>query len=576
MAVPDTGTEAANKKAAVRFLEERLEGDGRRYVYAAALAGLFGTLCTVLQAVALAGGIHLVVIEGVGVTGVSGWLAVFGAAVVLKALCAYLFERLGSEGALAVARGLRREVLGRLFAGDATGRPPAAPTAAALIEQVDRLEGYYARYQPLMLLAVLSPVAMLVFVFPTNWPVGLVLLFSAPMIPLYMALVGMGAEAESRKQFDSLRRLSGYFLDRLQGLQTLKRLGYAGREPDNIRAASDELQGRTMRVLRVAFLSSTVLEFFSTFAVAIAATYVGLCLLGWVGIGVGPGGMTLREGLFVLLLAPAFFQPLRSFAAAYHDRADAIAAAGDLAPLVARSETACSDDATVPLRSVERVELRGAAVRYAGRKSAALEGVDLRMPAGRSLAVVGPSGSGKSTLLGLVSGQVPATAGEVLVNGRLLGEYGPGALRKFTSWVGQSPYLFPGTIAENIALGQPEKSRGEVEAAARRASVLDFAARLPEGLDTALGERGFGLSGGEAQRVALARAFLKDAPLVLLDEPTAHLDASTEAALVGTIAELCEGKTALIATHSVALPGLCERVVRLDGGVLAEVESRAA
>lgn len=576
MTAPPNARKEARKNAE-RFLRERLRRDGRRYVYMSAVMGIMGTLCLVLQTFAFATMIHVSVIEGAGVSGAVPWLFVFGAAIASRAVFAYISERFGIEGALAVQRGLRHDILDRLFSSGVTGRFPAATTATALLEQTDKLEGYYARYQPLMLLAVLSPLAMLAFVFPANALVGLLLLFSAPLIPLYMALVGMGAEDESRKQFESLRKLSGYFLDRLQGLATLKRLGYAAREPENIAASSDELQSRTMRVLQVAFLSSTVLEFFSTFAVAIAATYVGLALLGWMSLGVGPEGMTLRTGFFLLLLAPAFFQPLRAFAAAYHDRADAIAAAEDLAPLISESEEVEEKTTgALPLRSIESIELRNATVWYAGRKNAALSDVDVEIPAGRKVAVVGPSGSGKSTLLGVVSGQVAVTEGEVLVNRRRVEEYEPSALRALTAWISQRPYLFPGTLAENIALGQPEKTRKEIEDAAKKARVAEFAARFPDGLDAGIGERGRGLSGGEAQRVALARAFLKDAPLLVLDEPTAHLDSENEASIVETIAELSEGKTVLLAAHGRALLRLCDSVARLEDGVLDKEADRAA
>ncbi|MGF1472705.1 MAG: thiol reductant ABC exporter subunit CydD [Rubrobacteraceae bacterium] len=569
-----------DRKEATRFLKENL-ADGRRYVYTAVLAGIGGVLCTVAQAFAFATAVHRMVVEGAAFGEVSGWLWVFGAAVALKAVFSYGVERLGSGGALAVQRGLRRRILGRMFSEDATGRPPAAPTATALIEQVDKLEGYYARYLPLMYLAVLAPLVMLLFVFPVSWVAGLILLFSAPLIPVHMALVGMGAEDASRRQFEALRHLSGYFLDRLQGLQTLKRMGYADREPANIAAASDELQSRTMRVLRVAFLSSTVLEFFATFSIAIAATYIGLGLLGWLGFGFGTDGITLQAGLFLLLLAPVYFQPLRSFAAAYHDRADALAAAQDLIPLVGASELETASGGAVPMPGsaipgIGAIQLRGATVRYAGRRLAALESVDLDISAGSRISVTGPSGSGKSTLLAVVSGQVPVTGGTVLVNGRPLEEYEPGALRALTSWVGQRPYLFPDTIAENIALGQPEKTWAEVEEAARRARVTEFAAGLPDGLDTVIGERGTGLSGGEAQRVALARACLKDASLVLLDEPTAHLDAGTAGGIIETIAELSEGKTVLISTHNPDLAALCETTLRLEDGALKGSTNRVA
>ncbi|MBV9453219.1 MAG: thiol reductant ABC exporter subunit CydD [Rubrobacter sp.] len=555
-----------------RFLKAQF-ASGRRYVFSAALAGLGVTLCVILQAFAFATVIDSVAIEGGGIGDVSRWFVVFGVAVVLKALLVYLLERFGSEGALKIQRHIRHEILDRLFSrDDAAFHSQTAQTAGALIEQVDKLEPYYARYYPQLLLTVLSPLAMLIAIFPTNWVVGLMLLLAAPTIPFYMALIGMGAEAVSRRQFEALRHLSGYFLDRLQGLQTLKRLGYAEHELKNIAAASNELQRRTMSVLRVAFLSSAVLEFYSTFAVAIVATYIGFCLLGYLHFGVGSEGMSLQVGFFLLLLAPAYFQPMRDFAATYHDRADAIAAAQDLVPLTAPQATPLGRVTARPvLRSVESIEFREATVRFGGRKHPALQDVNLTVRTGQKIAITGPSGAGKSTLLGVVAGQVPVDRGEVLVNGFSINDLAPDSLREHTSWVGQRPYLFPDTIAENVALGQPEKSRQATEEASHQARITDFAARLPAGLDTVIGERGAGLSGGEAQRVALARAFLKDAPLVLFDEPTAHLDAATEAELIETIAALLVGKTVLIATHSPALIDLCDGIVRLEGGVLKEL-----
>ena len=577
------------QRAARHFLQDQLVY-GKRRIYGSVAAGLFGTLWTVVAAYATATALYGIIIEGAGVGDVSGWLWVLAGAVVLRSVSTYLQQRLGALGSLAVQRGLRDRLLQRILAlpdlrrgVDSVGGlalPAAGPTATAFLDQVDKLEGYYARFTPLVLLSALSPLLMLVFVFPVNWVVGLILLVSAPLIPLHMALVGLDAEEISRRQFESLRSLSGYFLDRLQGLQTLRRLGYADREPGNIAAASEELRNRTLRVLKVAFLSSTVLEFFATFSIAIAASYVGMSLLGWISLGSGADGMTLRDGLFLLLVAAAYFQPLRDFAAAYHDRSDAIAAAEDLMPLAGASESA-DDEAdgresdtpqTAPVDpSSTSVQFRSARVVYGGRSRPALEGADLGLAPGESLALVGPSGGGKSTMLGLVAGQVPLTAGTVSVAGTSLAEYPPQERSALTAWVGQSPYLFPGTIAENIALGQQEKSAGEVREAARRAQVLEFADQLADGLQTTIGERGSGLSGGEAQRVALARAFLKDAPVVLLDEPTASLDPDTEEELAGTIADLIFGRTAIIATHRGPLVELCGRVARLEDGSLQEV-----
>lgn len=544
---------------------------GRTGVVGSVVFGVFGTLAVITAAYATASALAEVIVSGASLSGVSGWLWVLGAAVGLRAVFGYFQERLAANASISIRRGVRGGIVARLTSSrrDPDGNPPeAGATTTAFIEQVDKLDGYYARFVPLTALAGLTPLLMLFVIFPTNWVVGVILALSAPLIPLYMALVGLGAEDASRRQFDSMRRLSGYFLDRLQGLPTLRRLGYARREPENIRVASEDLRERTMKVLRIAFLSSTVLEFFATFSIAIAATYVGLSLLGWISFGSGAAGLTLRDGLFLLLLAPAYFQPLRDFAAAYHDRADALAAADDLIPLVDGDPDDETPENPLPTRKeAPRIELRDVTVRYRGRRTPALDHATLTVPAGRSVALVGPSGGGKTTLLGLVAGQILATEGEVLVDDEAAERTSP----ETTAWVGQRPYLFPATIRENIAFGQPDKSDDEIETAARNARVLDFASRLPDGLETVLGERGAGLSGGEAQRVALARAFLKDAPVVLLDEPTANLDADTEEEIAATIRNLIQDRTAVISTHRASLTELCDAVLRVDEGRVTEL-----
>ncbi|WP_119067861.1 thiol reductant ABC exporter subunit CydD [Rubrobacter indicoceani] len=544
---------------------------GRFGVFGSVAFGVLGTVCTIVAAYATASALAGVVVSGASVFEVSGWFWVLGAAVVFRSAFGFFQERLAANASISIRRGVRRRIVVRLTSTrrDPDGAPPGAgATTTAFIEQVDKLDGYYSRFVPLTALAVLAPLIMLAVILPVNWVVAVILALSAPLIPLYMALVGLGAEDASRRQMDSMRRLSGYFLDRLQGLPTLRRLGYASREPENIRVASEELRRRTMKVLRIAFLSSTVLEFFATFSIAIAATYVGLSLLGWISFGAGATGIDLRDGLFLLLLAPAYFQPLRDFAASYHDRADALAAAGDLMPLTGGDpdggdpgDETGRDGLFTPAYAPE-VKLCDATVQYAGRTAPALDCVDLKVPAGGSVALLGPSGGGKSTLLGLVAGQIGATGGEVSVDGNPAAFTSPAT----TAWVGQRPYLFPATIRENIALGQSDRSPAEINAAAEKARVTAFAAQLPAGLDTVLGERGAGLSGGEAQRVALARAFLKDAPVVLLDEPTANLDATTEAEISETIRTLIEGRTALIATHRSPLARLCSSTVRLEEG----------
>lgn len=572
--------QTANK----RFLKANLV-HGRRFITASTLSTCGTTLAIILQAFAFARSIQLVVIERAALPSVVPWLLVFGAGGVLRCVCAYLAQRWPAEGALRIQQRLRRSLLDATFVEHGTGMlmassdTQAAQTAHTLLEQVDKLEPYYTRYVPRLVGTVLCPLLLLLVIFPTDWVSGIILLLTTPVIPFYMALIGKGAESVSRKQMAVTRGLSATLLDYLQGMQTIRALGATARAEQTIADASRELSERTMAVQRVAFLSSAVLEFFSTFAIAILALYIGLSLLNYIHLGTSPTGMSLQTGLFVLLLAPSYFQPLRAFAAAYHDRVDALAAAAHiLALLQAAPQPPDAAPGQQRVREVmQGIELRHVTLRYPGRSSPALSDITLRIDQGEKVALVGPSGAGKSSLLSILAGFIRSSEGEVCLNGerdksRPYAECGP----MHVAWIGQRPYLFPGTLAENIALGRPQASRQEIEAAAAEARVMDFAATLPSGLDTVIGERGLGISGGEAQRVALARAFLDNAPFLVLDEPTAHLDADTEAALVETIATLAQGKTLVLATHSPALLALCERVLFLDEGRLVQPSSVAS
>lgn len=562
---------SSDQSASKRFLKAHL-AYGRRFITATTGASCGTTLAIILQAFAFARSIQLVVIERAALPSVLPWLLVFAVGSVLRCACAYLAQRWPAEGALRIQQRLRRTILDALFVSQGTGMLLAssdtqtAQTAHTLLEQVDKLEPYYTRYMPRLVGTVLCPLLLLLVIFPTDWVSGVILLLTTPVIPFYMALIGKGAESVSRRQMAITRGLSATLLDYLQGMQTIKALGATARAEQTIVDASHELGERTIAVQRVAFLSSAVLEFFSTFAIAILALYIGLSLLNYIHFGTSPTGMSLQTGLFILLLAPSYFQPLRAFAAAYHDRVDALAAAAHIIALLQAApqppDTAQSQQTVQEV--MQHMELCHVTLRYPGRTSPALSDITLRIDQGGKVALVGPSGAGKSSLLSILAGFIGASEGEVFLNGRSLVETAP----MHVAWIGQRPYLFPGTLAENIALGRPQASRQEIEAAASEARVMDFAATLPSGLDTVIGERGLGISGGEAQRVALARAFLDKAPFLVLDEPTAHLDADTEAALVETIAALARGKTLVLATHSPSLLALCERVLFLDEGRL--------
>ncbi|EWY39356.1 cysteine ABC transporter permease [Skermanella stibiiresistens SB22] len=490
-----------------------------------------------------------------------GLLAIYGA----RAFCAWGAEVAGFSAAAGVRAGLRREVyahIGRLGPAYVAGRH-SGDLATVLVERVDALDGYFARFLPQMALSVLVPLTLLAAIFPVNWVVGGMLLLAAPFVPLFMSLIGMGAAAASRKQFDTLARMGGHFLDRLQGLTTLKLFGQARRELDLIRHVSDEYRQRTMGVLRIAFLSSAVLELFSAMAVAVVAVYVGFSLLGYVRFGPS-GGVTLATGLFVLLLAPEFFFPLRQLAAHYHDRAAAVGAAARILEVL---ETPVEPRAGIHAPAGAgpmALEMVGVSFVHGVGEGArpVLDGFSLNVEAGERVALVGPSGAGKSTVISLFLGFLRPGAGVVRIGGLEVGRIDPAEV---TAWVGQNPHLFHGTIRDNIRLARPDAEEDEIQAAADEARVTDFAARLPQGLDTLIGQRGHGISGGEARRVALARAYLKDAPILLLDEPTAGLDAANEALVLKALDTLARGRTVLIATHSLSGIGWADRAIPIEG-----------
>jgi ATP-binding cassette subfamily C protein CydD len=580
--LPPTPAQPSDGRATRAWLTAQAAA-GRRQFTAAALAGTASTTGTLAASWAVATAADTALRRHT-TPAAATWL-LFAAGAVLAAAGRLAFVTWSARGARRVESAVRDRLLARVLGRAGDGTPVPTATAVTIVaDQTGKLGAYYERYYPLALQAVLVPVVILAAVFPVSWVVGLLWLLALPMVPLNMSLAGIGAQEVSRRQAVQMDTLSRRVLDRIQGLRTLRALGAVEHEAAEVDRAAAELATRTQRVLRTAFVSSAALEYVSTFAIGLAAMYIGLNLMGFMHVPLLPGQLSLRGGLFMLLLGAPYFAPLRSFAAAYHDRADAQAAAEVLIPLLSDSsqETeageltrtvalgaagrvsadAAADPGPVP---AVRVELHDVSVLYPGRISHALEHVTLTVPAGRVLGVVGSSGAGKSTLLGLVGGRFLPTSGSVLVDGREPGVRA-GQRQRLAAWLGQRPYLFPATLAENIALGRPDASCDRIAEAADAAGLGPLLARLPHGLDTPLGERGWGLSGGEAQRVAIARAFLSHAPLLLLDEPTAHLDAATEDALIESLRVLAAGRTVLMSAHSPAVLRICDSVVELDHG----------
>jgi ATP-binding cassette subfamily C protein CydD len=491
--------------------------------------------------------------------------AELGAAAALAALSAGLGvaqERtLLAAGEAAKAR-LRAAVFARLLELGPADSRPVGERAALIVDRIEALEGFLTRWLPAAVLAVAGPFLVAGAAASVDATSGVILLVAGVLVPVAMALTGIGAATASRRQFEALGRLSGRFLDRMRGLPTLVLFRRQEAEAQAMATAAAELRTRTMKVLRVAFLSSAALEVLAAAAIALLAIRHGAIL--------GNAHPDPVAAIFCLLLVPAFFAPLRTFSQAYHEKLSARGAAAELAPLLDVPEGPPGYRLEeMPPKVV--VTFQDVTLSYDPARPPALDGLSFRVMPGETLVLTGASGAGKSSVLRLLMGFRRPDAGRIALNGQDATLLSPAELRRLSSYVGQRAHLFRGTLRDNIRLARPEATDAEVEAAAEAAQVMSFARGLAQGLDTLVGEGGFGLSGGQAQRVAVARAFLRDAPLVLLDEPTAHLDPGTEAEVLESLRRLCGGRTAIIATHSRAAQRMLGRVLELEAGRAAGV-----
>jgi thiol reductant ABC exporter CydD subunit len=568
VAEPDDASSLSVQRAEQRRRQRWLAGrtrSARLPLGAAVVAGFATGLLAVAQAYLLAA----LIAGAIGGAAFAELLPTGGLAVLVFAVRAGLgavSEMLAVSAASRVKRAARADLvaaLGRLGPSWLKARRSGAVTATVM-EQVEAMDGYVARYLPVQALAGAIPVALLVPAFLVDAGAGWILLAAGALVPLAMALVGMRTAVAARRQMTVLQRMSGVFLDRLQGLTTLKLFGAADRELERIREVADGYRASTMAVLRMAFLSSTVLELLAVGSLALVAGRVASAVIG--------GGLSLEWALFLLVLVPEAFQPLRRLGQHYHDRSAAIAAAEGMLEILDAAARLPADGEEFRLDGAPAIEFDGVSLEYPGGRRPALDGVELRVAPGETVALVGESGAGKSSILAVLLGSERPTAGTVRVAGRPVG--GP-VLRASIAWAGQAPRIVAGTLADNLRLGRPDASDDAVRAVAVACRVTDFADRLPHGLATVVGEGGRGLSGGEARRVALARALLRDAPLVLLDEPTANLDRDSEAAVLDAIDRIRPGRTVLIATHSDEVIRRADRIVRIDGGRVVEAAEDA-
>ncbi|WP_460859904.1 thiol reductant ABC exporter subunit CydD [Nocardiopsis coralliicola] len=609
----------------------------RVHLAVTAAAGLATTGLVLLQAWLLSGAIAGAA-GGAAAGAVAGLIGGVAAVALARAVLSYAAEAMALRSAANAKSQLRRRLIAHVTGagaqvGGAPGASPppdgsagasgpggAAPTGTAgelatlATRGLDALDDYFARYLPQLVLAVLVPVAVLAVVAGADWISAVVIGVTVPLIPVFMALVGMHTQARTQRRWRLLNRLGGHFLDVVEGLPTLAVFRRAKAQAAIIRRVTDEQRRSTMATLRIAFLSAFVLELVATLAVALVAVEVGIRLMY--------GHLDYRTALLVLILAPEAYLPLREVGARFHASMEGVAAAEqvfteiDRHPLQASGAAAAAaaaaagaaasaagaapgpdsrgagsagggaaaagpDAAGQRISSAGRIgiELSGVGLTYPGRDRPALDGIDLAVPPGRAVLLSGPSGSGKSSLLHLLlrfqapsSGRIAAlvprrgdagSGGPADLDSIDLDAVDPDVWRRRIAWVSQHPYLFDDTVAGNIRLGAPDADDAAVRRAAQRAEADGFIADLPQGYATPIGERGARLSAGQRQRIALARALLRDAPLVLLDEPTAHLDPESAAAVRRAAARLLEGRTALVAAHDTGWSSVVDDVVEL-------------
>jgi thiol reductant ABC exporter CydD subunit len=542
----------------------------RRFALAlTVLLGWAGGLAAILQAWYLSGTINAVFLGGRMLAQVASLLLALAIVILVRAAAVGGSESAANSVALRVKSDLRLRLLSHLAAlgpsftqGEKTGE-----LAASAVEGVEALDAWFSQYLPQAALAAFIPLSVLLLVFPIDPLTGVVFVLTAPLIPVFMVLIGRTAEALTKRQWETLSHLSAYLLDVLQGLTTLKLLGQSRRQSGRIQEASDRFRDVTLGVLRVTFLSALALELLSTVGTAIVAVEIGLRLLY--------GHLAFREALFILVLAPDFYLPMRLLGQRFHAGMSGVSAARRIFEILDTPLPAASPHGSRIAPSHFNISFSNVSYAYPTRDLPALDDVSFDIPDGKMTALVGATGAGKSTVASLLLRFIEPGAGAIRVDGHPLSALPPEDWRRNLAWVPQAPSLFNDTLAANLRLAKPDASAADLLRACRRAGLDEFIAALPQGLETVVGERAARLSGGQAQRLALARAFLRDAPFLLLDEPTSSLDPALESQLAASVRDLMAGRTVLVIAHRLNTVYQADQIVVLEGGRVAETGTHA-
>ncbi len=553
-----------------------LASDARLALATTVGAALIAGWLIILQAYLLSTSIDLVFLGRQSLEGVSGLLGLAVLVTIGRAILVGINESASNRIAQSVKTDLRNRLMQHLFAlGPAFGHGErTGDITATAVEGIEALDAYYGQYLPQLLIGILVPVSILLVVLPRDLLSGVILCLTAPLIPFFMYMIGRGAEVSARERLGALGRLSSYFLDSLQGLATLKAFGQSRAQAENIARVGEEFRRLTLRVMQRSFLSAFALELLATMSTAIIAVEVGLRLLY--------SRMQFADALFLLILAPEFYQPLRTLGLRFHAALSGTAAARRIFAILdtplPTPEPATQDgprDSEASVGSRWNIELAGVSYTYPGQEKPALDELDLHIAPGTHVALVGASGSGKSTLASLLLGFIEPSAGHISVRSES-GRTRVGQERRWLmAWVPQRPHLFRESVAMNIRAGNVHASQDDIVQAARSASLDQTIESLPEQYETSIAEGGSRLSGGEAQRLALARAFLRNAPILILDEPTSNLDPENEALLKASTRRLMHGRTVITIAHRLATIRDADLIVVLKCGRIVESGTHA-
>lgn len=531
--------------------------------------GFLSSIFLIVQAALLADILHQLIIEQVDKYELISHFIAILAIVAIRAICSWGREIAGYRCGEYVRVHIRQLVMDKLQElGPAYIKgKPAGTWATLLLEQVEDMQDFFSRYLPQMSLSVLIPFAILIVVFPQNWAAGLVFLLTAPLVPLFMALVGMGAADANRRNFKALQRLSGHFYDRLQSMTTIRLFNKTAQETEHLHGASEIFRKRTMEVLRLAFLSSAVLEFFTSISIAIVAVYFGFTFIGELDFGHYGTTVTLFTGLFILILAPEFYQPLRDLGTFYHAKAQAVGAAESLVEFL-NTDTNAQTNGTKKISDSTTLDIQVTDLVVTTHDDKTLLGpISFHLFEGSQTALVGPSGAGKTSLINAILGFLPYQ-GSIKINGIELSELDKKQWYQDINWVGQNPTLVHGTIEENITLGKQEITKEQLDSASKQAFANEFIDDL--GYQHAISDRSGGLSVGQAQRLALARALLQQGRLWILDEPTASLDAKSERLVMKSLNEATQGLTTLMISHRLDQLHAMNTILVMDKGQVVQ------